>query len=231
MRLSDAIRRMRATGAVPIIGDIKLRSPEHGDLARGRDPAAMAQAMVAGGAVAVSVVTEAEHYNGSLALLETVRRAVQVPVLRKDFVRREQDILDSRQAGADAQLLTCCIMSEADMDRFYPVCMEAGLEPLIETHNEAEIGQANRLGASLIGINNRNIQQWERDDGDVRRTARLAGLAHSDAVIVSESAMMTPADVRAALDAGADAVLIGTALLQADDITEQLKALRGVPCD
>ncbi len=225
--LSDAIRQMQAAGEIPIIGDIKLRSPEHGDLARGRDPAQIAQAIVAGGAVAVSVVTEAEHYNGSLSLLETVRKAVKVPVLRKDFVRREQDITDTRQTGADAQLLTCCMMSESDMDRFFPICLKAGLEPLIETHSEKEIAHANRLRASLIGINNRNIRQWEQDDGDVNRTKNLANLVHEDAVIISESSIMTHDDVLAALKAGAHAVLIGTALLQANDIIKKMKELRG----
>jgi indole-3-glycerol phosphate synthase len=228
MRLSEAVRQKLAAGEIPIIGDIKLRSPEHGDLARGRNPADIALAMVAGGVVAVSVVTEAEHYNGSLSLLEAVCSAVNVPVLRKDFVRREQDIIDTRQAGADAQLLTCCMMSENDMDCFYPVCVKADLEPLIETHSEEEIAHANRLKAGLIGINNRNIQQWEQDNGDVNRTKKLVGLVHENAVIVSESSIMTHDDVLAALKAGAHAVLIGTALLQADDIIEKMKELRGV---
>ncbi len=228
MKLSQAIRSRSPRGDVPVIGDIKLRSPEHGDLARGRDPAAIAQAMEAGGVVAVSVVTESDHYGGNLALLETVRHAVEVPVLRKDFVRREQDIRDTLQAGADAQLLTCCMMSEQDMDRFYKLCAEVGLDALIETHNEAEISQANRMEAPLIGINNRNIRQWERDDGDVSRTARLSGLVRNDAVIVSESSIMTYGQVRAALDAGAYAVLVGTALLQAENIARKVKELRGV---
>ncbi len=227
MRLSEAVRQKQAAGEIPIIGDIKLRSPEHGDLARGRDPVDIAMAMVAGGAVAVSVVTEAEHYNGSLSLLEAVCSAVNVPVLRKDFVRREQDIMDTRQAGADAQLLTCCMMSESDMDRFYPVCLKTDLEPLIEIHREEEIAHANRLRAGLIGINNRNIQQWEQDNGDVSRTKKLVALVHNDAVIISESSIMTHDDVLAALEAGAHAVLIGTALLQADDIIEKMKELRG----
>ena len=227
MKLSDAVRRMQAAGEIPIIGDIKLRSPEHGDLARGRNPADIARDMVAGGAVAVSVVTEAEHYNGSLSLLETIRSAVQVPLLRKDFVRREQDIEDTKRIGADAQLLTCCMMSESDMDRFFSFCLKADLEPLIETHSEEEIARANRLKAGLIGINNRNIQQWEQDNGTVSRTKKLANLVHKDAVIVSESSIMTYDDVLAALDAGADAVLVGTALLQADDIIEKMKELRG----
>jgi len=183
--------------------------------------------MVAGGAVAVSVVTEAKHYNGSLSLLEAVCSEVNVPVLRKDFVRQEQDIIDTRKAGADAQLLTCCMMSENDIDRFYPVCVKADLEPLIETHREEEIAHANRLGAGLIGINNRNIQQWEQDNGDVSRTKKLVGLVHDDAVIISESSIMTHDDVLTALKAGAHAVLIGTALLQADDIIKKMKELRG----
>jgi len=227
MRLSEAVRQKQTAGEIPIIGDIKLRSPEHGDLARGRNPVDIALAMVAGGAVAVSVVTEAEHYNGSLSLLEAVCSEVNVPVLRKDFVRREQDIMDTRKAGADAQLLTCCMMSENDMDRFYPVCVKADLEPLIETHSEEEIAHANRLGAGLIGINNRNIQQWEQDNGDVSRTKKLVGLVHDDAVIISESSIMTHDDVLTALKAGAHAVLIGTALLQADDIIKKMKELRG----
>ena len=118
-------------------------------------------------------------------------------------------------------------MSENDMDRFFPVCVKAGLEPLIETHSEEEIAHANRLRAGLIGINNRNIRQWELDNGDVSRTKKLVGLVHEDAVIVSESSIMTHDDVLAALKAGAHAVLIGTALLQADDIIEKMKELRG----
>ena len=228
MRLSEAIHHKRATGDIPIIGDIKLFSPEHGDLACGRNPADIAQAMVAGGVVAVSVVTESEHYNGNLDLLKEVRRAVNVPVLRKDFISKEQDILDTRQAGADAQLITCCMLNEFDMDHYYQFCREIDLEPLVETHNEAEILHANRLEATLIGINNRNIQQWEQDGGNVKRTMNLAGLVHSNAIVISESSLMTHEDVRAALKAGTHAVLIGTALLQAEDIANKVRELRGV---
>ena len=160
--------------------------------------------------------------------MKEVRRAVNVPVLRKDFVSKEQDILDTREAGADVQLLTCCMLNEPDMDHYYQFCREIGLEPLVETHNDAEILHANRLEATLIGINNRNIQQWEQDDGNVKRTMNLANLVHSNAIVISESSLMTHEDVRAALKAGTHAVLIGTALLQAEDIANKVRELRGV---
>ena len=228
MRLSEAIQSKKAAGDIPIIGDIKMCSPEHGDLICGRSPGDIAKAMVAGGGVAVSVVTESEHYNGSLDLLKEVRRAVNVPVLRKDFINTEKDILDTLQAGADAQLMTCCMLNESDLDRYYQFCREIDLEPLIETHNEAEILHANRLEAALIGINNRNIQQWEQDEGNVNRTSNLAALVHSNAIIISESSLMTHENVLTAIEAGAHAVLIGTALLQSDNIAGKMRELRGV---
>ncbi|NLO34922.1 MAG: hypothetical protein GX112_01055 [Clostridiaceae bacterium] len=215
---SDSLKRRQAAGLVPVILDIKCRSPKEGDLLRGRDPVQTARMLAAAGAPALSVVTEAAHFGGSLDLLKTTVQATGLPVLRKDFIRDQAAVAETARAGAAAILLIAAMLDRPLLTRLYHQALELGLEPLVETHTADELAFAASLKASLTGINNRDIRQLEKDSGTVQATAELAGRKPSGSVLVSESAIATPSDVRRAIANGTDAVLVGTALWQAEDM-------------
>jgi indole-3-glycerol phosphate synthase len=224
-----ALLAARDRGDVPVIPDIKVRSPKEGDLMAGRDPVAQAVALAAAGAPALSVVTEPERFGGSLDLARAVARATGIPVLRKDFLTSPADIEASAAAGVQAVLLMYATAGRAVVEDLYARARAAGLEALVETHDAAELAWARDLGAPLVGINNRDITALERDDGTVTRTAALARSAPPGAVVVSESGIATPADAATALAAGADAVLVGTALWRAADPVACYRALAAAP--
>ena len=217
-RFSDRLKRHQAAGLVPVILDIKCRSPKEGDLLRGRDPVQVARSLAAAGAPALSVVTEPAHFGGSLALLKAIAEATGQPVLRKDFIRDPAAVLETARAGAAAILLISSMLDRPLLTQLYRQALELGLEPFVETHTADELAFATSLKASLTGINNRDIRQLEKDGGTVQATAELAGLKPPGTVLVSESAIATPSDVRRAIANGADAVLVGTALWQAEDM-------------
>ena len=224
MKFSQSLIDARKQGRVPVIADIKCRSPQHGDLLRGRDAVACAEELARCGAPALSVVTEGARYGGSLALLERVVAATGVPVLRKDFIETADELARTRDAGARAILLMVSVLDNAILEMLFAKAIELGLEPLVEVHTEAEMAVARRLGARLVGINNRDITRWECDDGTVQTTAQLVRHAPAGATLVSESGIATPAEASAAIRAGCTAVLVGTALLQAADLREAYAA-------
>lgn len=215
---SSSIRIRQQAGYIPVVPDIKCKSPKEGDLLRGRDPVATARLLVDEGAPVLSVVTESENFGGSLELLEQVIRETGVPVLRKDFISRREDLIVTRDIGASAILLISSMLNQEQLEYLYEAAIELGLEPLVETHSIAEIQYAAKLGAGLVGINNRNIIELERDDGTVEATASLAAYKPEGCVLISESAIATQADANSAVLAGADAVLVGTSLWQAEDM-------------
>ena len=217
-RFSDSLKRRQAAGLVPVIMDIKCRSPKEGDLLRGRDPVQVARSLAAAGAPALSVVTEPDHFGGSLALLKAIAEATGLPVLRKDFIRDPIAVAETAQAGAAAILLIASMLDRPLLTQLYRQALELGLEPFVETHTADELVFAASLKASLTGINNRDIRQLEKDGGTVQATAELAGRKPPGSVLVSESAIARPSDVRRAIANGADAVLVGTALWQAEDM-------------
>ncbi|MBQ1334037.1 MAG: indole-3-glycerol-phosphate synthase [Clostridia bacterium] len=213
----ESIRKKHKSGLIPVIPDIKLLSPKEGDLARGRDPAEMARLFESLGAPALSVVTEEKHFGGSVELLKSIALTAGIPVLRKDFITTEEELYITRDAGASAVLLICATTQTDDIRRLYEKAVSMGLEPLVETQNEHELELAAELGATLVGINNRNIATLEKDAGGVERTGRLAVLAPKNACLISESGIETPADAKTAIEAGASGVLVGTALWRARD--------------
>lgn len=219
-KFTNALLAKRKSGAVPVVPDIKCRSPKEGDLLRGRDPVEFARLLKDAGAPALSVVTEAANFGGSTELLRRVVSATSLPVLRKDFITCFEDLEVTKQCGADAVLLMCAVQSERLLFDLYHEALRMGLEPLVETHTKEELLLARKLGARFIGINNRNILELERDDGTVRSTVELASLVPDEAVLISESSISTPKDAYDAIEAGADAVLVGTAIWNADDARE-----------
>ncbi len=218
MDFLKALKIKKGEGLIPVIPDIKAFSPKEGDLLRGRDPAGYAAMLAAAGAPALSVVTEEKEFHGSVRMLEDICSHVKVPVLRKDFIEDERDLDETVKAGASAILLIVSCLGEEKLERLYKGALHRGLMPLVETHTEEELDFAFRLGAPLVGINNRNILELERDNGDVRHASGLLeGIRGREAFIVVESGLSCGDDARTAVRAGADAVLTGTALLQAED--------------
>lgn len=225
MKYLDALRQQQNTKQNLVIPDIKCLSPKEGDLLLGRDPVQAARLLVAAGAPALSVVTEKENFGGSLELLRQVAGAVPVPVLRKDFIQTSDDLLETQKAGAAAILLMCSCLKKERLAFLYQEALALGLDPLVEVHTLEEAAFAQQLGAKLLGINNRDILNLERDNGDVSRTRVLAKAIPAEAFLVSESSLMTPRDVRTAIRSGANAALVGTAIWQAADMAAFYKRL------
>lgn len=197
-----------------VISEVKRASPSKGALAEIPDPAALAVAYQAGGATAISVLTEQRRFGGQLADLEAVRAAVEVPVLRKDFIVSEYQLWEARAAGADLALLIVAALTDAELRRLMGVCHELGLTPLVEVHTEDEARRAGDLGAELIGVNNRNLQTLEVD---LAQFGRLVGLLGEGSVKVAESGILTVGDVARVAAEGADAILVGEALVRHGD--------------
>jgi len=216
---SRAILGAREVGRVPLVVDIKPVSPRDGDLVRSRDPAALARMFDAAGVCALSVVTEREHFGGSLEMLREVVSSTSLPVLRKDFLNSPHDVDASLAAGAAAVLLTLSTVPDLEAPGLYRRILAMEMEPLVEVHTLEELHFALGLtpGPTIIGINNRDITRLEKDDGNVGITESLAPLVPHGVAILSESAMLTSEDVARAFAAGADGVLIGTAVLQAEN--------------
>ena len=230
---SRAILDARDTGRLPLVVDIKPVSPRDGDLVGSRDHAALAKTLEHAGVCALSVVTEPTHFGGSLQMLREVVSTTSLPVLRKDFLRSPEDVDASLTAGAAAVLVTLSTVSELEAPGLYRRIRSLGMEPLVEVHTQEELHFALGLTPSptIIGINNRDITRLEKDDGDVGVTETLAPLVPDGVAILSESAMLTPQDVARAFAAGVDGVLIGTAVLQAEDpaaaVTDLVGAVSG----
>jgi indole-3-glycerol phosphate synthase len=207
-----AVAAAEAEGRVPVVAEVKPTSPTT-DGERDDDPVELAREMVAGGAAALSVLTEPDHFGGSTQRLERIREAVDVPVLRKDFVVHESQ-LDA--AAADLVLLIARFLDEdgtGSLPALYDAAEARGFQPLVEVHTREELDQALDVGAEIVGINNRDLGQLEVDLGTFER---LAPDVPDDVTLVAESGVATTADVRRMREAGADALLIGTAIMDGD---------------
>jgi indole-3-glycerol phosphate synthase len=209
---------------VPLIAEIKRASPSAGDIRLDVNVLEVAHAMVRGGAIGLSILTEPKHFRGDPGYLREVRRAVDVPILRKDFIVEEYQLYESADLGADVILLISELLGQT-LPQFIDLARELGMEALVEVANEEQVKLAVSAGAELIGINNRDLRSMRVDIG---RTKRLAPLVPEDVVLISESGIRTPSDVEAVLKAGADAVLIGTALMRSRDIEQKVRALVNV---
>jgi indole-3-glycerol phosphate synthase len=193
-----------------VIAEVKRKSPSRGDLAQIPDPGTLAGLYAAGGARAISVLTEARRFNGSLADLDSVRAAVDIPVLRKDFMVDEYQFHEARAHGADIVLLIVAALDPAQLRDFHALATELGMTALVETHNREELEIAADLGAELIGVNTRNLKDLSVDSD---RFAPLAELAPAGCTLVAESGVAGGAEVSKYADAGADLVLVGEALV------------------
>jgi indole-3-glycerol phosphate synthase len=221
--LSRAILSAQEQGIVPVIADIKPVSPRDGDLLSHRAPAELARTLAGACACALSVVTEPRDFGGSCAMLAEVADAVSLPVLRKDFFSAPEQIAESHAANASAVLLIMATIPDPLASQLYQETRRLGMEAVVEIHTRRELDRALALDPTIIGINNRNILELETDLSDVRVTEELAPFVPDSITTISESSLNTPEEVRRARQAGVDAVLIGTAILQAPDIAARLK--------
>ena len=208
-----------------VIAEVKRRSPSKGDLADIPDPADLARRYAAGGAAAISVLTEERRFGGSLADLRAVRGAVDVPLLRKDFTVEAYQVLEARAAGADLVLLIVAALDDDSLRRLHDEARELGLTVLVEVHDEAETERAVALGAELVGINARNLRTLDVDPGAF---ARLAPLVSDDRVLVAESGITGPDDVVTYVGLGARVVLVGEALVRDGDPEGAVRTMTGV---
>ena len=209
----DALAALAPGDRVKVIAEIKRSSPSRGSLATIDDPAALARTYELGGASAISVLTEGRKFGGSLADLEAVRAAVSLPVLRKDFIATPYQVYEARAAGADLVLLIVAALDDATLAELYALITELGMTALVETHSAEELDRAARLGARLIGVNARDLTTFELDRD---LFGRLADRFPEGAIRVAESAVLSAADVAHYRAAGADAVLVGEALVTGD---------------
>lgn len=209
----DCLSIFGLSQTIQVIAEIKRASPSKGDLAPIADPAALAATYQSGGASAISVLTEERKFKGSLADLIAVRAAVTIPVLRKDFVSMEQQVLEARAYGADLVLLIVAGLKQDKLVKLARFVESFGMTPFVETHSSDEVRRAVDSGAKLIGINARDLSTFETDRNLFEQ---LAESLPSDCIAVAESAVRNTDDVSAYARAGADMVLVGEALVTGD---------------
>lgn len=208
-----------------VIAEVKRASPSRGPLAEIPNPVSLAREYEAGGAAAISVLTEGRRFKGSLADLTAVSQAVSIPVLRKDFLTTEYHIVEARAFGADLVLLILACLSDEEARFLHDVATSWGMGVLVETHSAEEVDRAVALGASLIGINARDLTSFELDRG---LFGTLAPRIPAGVVKVAESAIASVDDVRAYQRAGADLVLVGEALVTGGSPREMVKEFSSV---
>jgi indole-3-glycerol phosphate synthase len=220
----DPMPAFRGPG-LSVIAEVKRRSPSKGDLAEIADPAALASSYAAGGADAISVLTEQRRFNGSLADLYAVRAAVRTPILRKDFIVSDYQLLEARAGGADLALLIVAALDDATLADRCRVQVGLGLTVLVEVHDEHEVERALAIGTDLLGVNARNLKTLEVDPDAF---GRLVGLVPEDVVKVAESGISGPNDATRYAALGADVVLVGEALVKDGDPARAVAALRSI---
>jgi indole-3-glycerol phosphate synthase len=214
---------LRADEQLAVIAEIKRRSPSKGDLSPGLDPARLAREYAAGGAACLSVLTDQAFFGGAPTDLEAARAAVALPVLRKDFTVAPADVCDARLMGADAVLLIAAALDDAELRRLHALAVDVGIEALVEVHDEAELERALAVGATLVGVNQRDLVTFEVD----HERAQRMGAAMPDTVVrVAESGVRDAEDAAALRAAGYDAVLVGESLVTAPDPAAAVAALR-----
>ena len=222
---TSGLVRAAAAGGLAVIAEIKKRSPSRGDLAPELVPGVLARAYAEGGAACLSVLTDVEFFGGSPADLGEARAAVGVPVLRKDFTVSAHDVCDARLIGADAVLLIVAALSDAELAAFLSLAGEIGLDALVEVHDEAEVERALAAGATLVGVNQRDLATFEVDTD---RAVRVSAAIPDAVVKVAESGIRGPGDAARLADAGYAAVLVGESLVTSPDPAGAVRALRSV---
>lgn len=219
----DFAAALRHSPGLAVIAELKRASPSAGVIASGVDLSAQAQRYVAGGAAAISVLTDTPFFHGSLTDLQQVRSAVDVPLLRKDFILEPRQVLAARAAGADACLLIAEILNDQQLTSLCRCIAEWGMTALVECHEADNLQRVIDSGAPVVGINNRNLRDFTVR---LEHTLEMASLVPADRILVSESGIQTRADAARLAAAGVRAVLVGEALMRAADPVRVVAELR-----
>lgn len=237
-----AVLRQPRRGDIALIAEVKKASPSAGVICMDFDPVRIAREYEMAGASCLSVLTDEKFFQGSPDYLRQIRAAVKLPLLRKDFIIDERQILEAVEWGADAILLIVAILSDEQLAKFHSLAMEAGLAALVEVHDEAELERASKINPQLIGINNRNLKTFKVDLATTGRLAakfnyetgfqpvsKLKNGDRQDAcpTLVAESGIHTRADVERLKKCGAGAILVGESLLRGGSIQSKIRELIG----
>jgi indole-3-glycerol phosphate synthase len=223
-----ALRQPRF-GDIGLIAEVKKASPSAGVICRDFDPVRIAKAYEAAGASCLSVLTDEQFFQGSLDYLRQIRDAVKLPLLRKDFIIDERQILEAIEWGADAILLIVAILTDQQLQSFHSLAIEAGLAVLVEVHDEEELERALKISPVLVGVNNRNLKTFKVD---LATTENLAAKLHAakgadQKLLVAESGINTRADVERLKKCGAGAILVGESLMRDGDVKAKVRELIG----
>jgi indole-3-glycerol phosphate synthase len=211
------------TAGMAVISEVKRRSPSKGELFPDLDPTVLARQYAEGGASCLSVLTDEDWFGGSVSDLQVARDAVALPVLRKDFTVHRHDVLDARIMGADCVLLIVAALDDSELGEFHSLAREVGLDVLVEIHDESELDRALAVGATLIGVNQRDLVTFEVDS---KRAARMAPQMPASVIRVAESGVRHADDVAMLAAAGYHAVLVGETLVTHGDPVAGVRELR-----
>jgi indole-3-glycerol phosphate synthase len=211
----DFFGSLAAAGPIKLIAEVKKASPSAGVIRADFDPVAIAKTYEAHGATCISVLTDEPHFQGRLEYLEQIRAAVSLPLLRKDFILDTYQLLEARAAGADAVLLIAECLDDCHLRKLFNAACELGMAPLVELYEPDNLQRVFDAGATLIGVNNRNLHTFEVD---LEHTIGLRPRVPDECVLVAESGIKTRQDVRRLETAGVDAILVGESLMREPDI-------------
>ena len=239
---ASALRK--ADGTVALIAEVKRASPSKGIFIKGEfKPVEIAQAYESNGASAISVLTDENYFQGHLNFMTAVKQAVNIPVLRKDFIVDAYQLYEARAAGADAALLIVAALDDVELRDLYQLAHQLKLTALVEVHDEAETERAMKIGATVIGVNNRDLRTFtlaiETTARCAKRCAKRLAIGDGPSAkspiansqcLVSESGIFTPADVACVAAMGARAVLVGESIITSPNVAQQVRALSNVRC-
>jgi indole-3-glycerol phosphate synthase len=219
-----AALRKPKRGDIALIAEVKKASPSAGIICKDFDPVKIAKEYEAAGASCLSVLTDEKFFQGSLDYLRQIRAAVKLPLLRKDFIIDERQILEAIEWGADAVLLIVAILSDEQLQKFHSLAIEAGLAALVEVHDEVELDRALKIPPQLIGVNNRDLKNFKVD---LATTEKLAKKVGAGKILIAESGIHSRADVERLKKSGAKAILVGESLLRDGNIQSKIRELIG----
>jgi len=221
----DFFGALAAVGSIKLIAEVKKASPSKGVIREDFDPLAIAQTYEQCGATCISVLTDESFFQGSLSILRDIRAAVDIPVLRKDFILDPYQLLEARLAGADAVLLIAECLDDCSLRSLHNRTLELGMTPLVEFYEPKNLIRVIEAGATLIGVNNRDLRNFQTD---LNHTVRMREKISTDRLLVGESGIHSRADVELLEAAGVDAILVGESLMASADIGQAVQTLLGV---